>query len=112
MMSDRNEMFRFATALAREMVNHKFIIVGLDSYEWRELRDLLLTNGEFTSNQWTSNDETMRIRLCKSASDIRGLKYKGARPSLFMTSGNSQYTIPHNVFYTLDPKIGRVKHVV
>ena len=110
-MSDRSEMFRFATALAREMVTHKFIIVGLDRHEWRELKDLLLTNGEFTSNQWTSNDKTMRIRLCESASNIRGLKYKGTRPSLFITGSKNQGNIPNIILHTLDPRTKEVKYI-
>lgn len=107
-------MKTFAKTLARGMVNHKFIIVGLDRHEWKELKHLLLTAGTFNANYWISNDRTFQIRRFTSGNRLRGARHQGKRPSLFITNNvehdkniDDYYMVTH----ALDPQTKEIKYV-
>lgn len=70
--------------VALALGQHKYIILQATREEWQVLLANLLFNGTRTNDYWINNLNNARITRFNGINSMRGARFKGGRPSLFI----------------------------
>lgn len=97
--------------VALALGKHKYIILQATRDEWQELLANLLFNGTRTKDYWINNLNNARVTRFSGINSMRGARFKGGRPSLFIAKkGCVTNKDNDDIKYMLKPG-GEIKYV-
>ena len=97
--------------VALALGQHKYIVLQATKEEWQVLLANLLFNGTRTKDYWINNLNNARITRFNGISSMRGVRFNGGRPSLFIAKkGCVNHSDSMAIKYMLKPG-GEIKYV-